>query len=208
MIVSKTAVNQPAPYDYYATATVVTFLRGNGTVNAAATSARLPSTGVPHLLDVVMKGTSVTQRLDGFTNGSGTVSITTADTGQPLYIGTRADGHNRLTGDLAELIVIGSAISTNDVASLENYLAVEYQLRLGPPINTNATNIAFLASGTQLTLSWPADHTGWRLQAQTNNASTGLGTNWVDVANSSATNQVIVPINSTNGSVFYRLIYP
>ncbi|MEY2429046.1 MAG: hypothetical protein QOJ40_1931 [Verrucomicrobiota bacterium] len=202
MIVSKTSVNQPAPYDWYATASVVTFLRGNGTVNASVSSAKLPSTGVPHVLDVVMKGTNVSHRLDGFTNGTGALSITTADTGQPLYIGTRADGHNRLAGDLAELIVIGSAVSASDVASLESYLGAEYQLPVG--IRTNPTNIVSSASATQLTLSWPADHTGWRLQAQTN----GLSSNWFDVANSKATNQVIIPIGQTNGSVFYRLIYP
>ena len=39
-------------------------------------------------------------------------------------------------------------------------------------------------SPPRLTLSWPADHTGWRLQAQTNNPTTGLGTNWFDVPGS------------------------
>jgi hypothetical protein len=130
------------------------------------------------------------------------VSVTTADTGQQLYICTRADGHNRLNGDLAELIVIGSAVSASDMASLERYLGAEYQLPIG--VRTNPTNIVSSASATQLTLSWPADHTGWRLQAQTN----GLSTSWFDVANSSATNQIIIPIGQTNGSVFYRLIYP
>jgi hypothetical protein len=63
-------------------------------------------------------------------------------------------------------------------------------------------------SGSQLTLSWPADHTGWRLQSQTNSVAVGLTTNWFNVANSSTTNQMIMPITLTNGSVFYRLIYP
>jgi hypothetical protein len=62
--------------------------------------------------------------------------------------------------------------------------------------------------GVNLTLSWPLDHTGFRLQAQTNDLATGLGTNWVDVAGSTTTNQVVIPVNADNGSVFYRLIYP
>ncbi len=74
-------------------------------------------------------------------------------------------------------------------------------------IASNPTNLAVSVSGGNINLSWPADHTGWTLQAQTNNLSAGLGTNWVDVAGSTATNQVIIPINPTNPSVFYRLIY-
>jgi hypothetical protein len=43
------------------------------------------------------------------------------------------------------------------------------------------------------------------LQTQTNTLANGLGTNWADVANSSTTNQVILPMNLSNDSVFYRL---
>ncbi len=57
-------------------------------------------------------------------------------------------------------------------------------------------------------LAWPSDHTGWRLQAQTNAPGTGLGTNWTTVASSSATNQVIIPLSSADVSVFFRLVYP
>ncbi len=63
-------------------------------------------------------------------------------------------------------------------------------------------------TGNNLTLNWPADHIGWRLQAQTNDVTRGLGTNWVDVANSTTTNQMTMPIDLTDGSVFYRMIYP
>ena len=57
-------------------------------------------------------------------------------------------------------------------------------------------------------LSWPADHIGWRLQAQTNSISVGLGTNWLDVPNSIATNQMTFTLDPTAGCVFYRLVYP
>jgi len=72
----------------------------------------------------------------------------------------------------------------------------------------NPTNISFSISGGSLTLSWPASHTGWRLQVQTNVLATGLGTNWFDLAGSAATNSVRLPTDLINGSVFYRLIYP
>jgi hypothetical protein len=71
---------------------------------------------------------------------------------------------------------------------------------------TTPTNITFQVMGNNLTLSWPGDHLGWRLQVQTNNLGQGLGTNWVDVANSTTTNQMTMPINPASGSVFYRMI--
>ncbi|MBC8095132.1 MAG: autotransporter-associated beta strand repeat-containing protein, partial [Akkermansiaceae bacterium] len=75
-------------------------------------------------------------------------------------------------------------------------------------VATNPTNITAVVSGGQYQLSWPASHTGWRLQAQTNSLSVGLGTNWSTVAGSTTTNQVSVPINPANGTVFFRLVYP
>jgi fibronectin type 3 domain-containing protein len=71
------------------------------------------------------------------------------------------------------------------------------------PVAISATN----APG-QLRISWPADHTGWQLQSQTNNLASGLDTNWVNVSCSAQTNQMLVPLNATNGAVFYRLVRP
>jgi len=77
----------------------------------------------------------------------------------------------------------------------------------GLGVATNPTNVVAVVIGGSLQLTWPADHTGWSLQAQTNTLAAGLGTNWVTVAGSTTTNQVTVPISSANGSVFYRITY-
>ena len=53
--------------------------------------------------------------------------------------------------------------------------------------------------GNSLDITWPV--VSGRLQSQTN----GLGTNWSDLPNASATNHVTVPIDPKNGSVFFRL---
>jgi fibronectin type 3 domain-containing protein len=71
------------------------------------------------------------------------------------------------------------------------------------PVAISATNV----SG-QLRLSWPADHTGWQLQSQTNNLATGLGTNWVNIIDSVETNQMTLPLDATNSAVFFRLARP
>jgi autotransporter-associated beta strand protein len=63
-------------------------------------------------------------------------------------------------------------------------------------------------SSQSFTLSWPADHIGWRLQTQTNPVSVGLSTNWIDVPNSAATNQLTFMVDPAAGCAFFRLVYP
>ncbi|HEX4121151.1 MAG TPA: LamG-like jellyroll fold domain-containing protein [Verrucomicrobiae bacterium] len=143
-IVSKAMNNEPAPFDYYSRNTAVALYRGNGTVNGSVNGITVPSAGVPHVMDVVMQGTTVNHRLDGDFNGTGTISTTIVDQGTPLTIGTRDDGINRLNGDIAELIVIGSAADSNDVATLELYLGTKYGLAIAPMITQQpvaATNV-------------------------------------------------------------------
>jgi hypothetical protein len=57
-------------------------------------------------------------------------------------------------------------------------------------------------------LSWPADHTGWRLLAQTNSNTVGLSTNWSMVAGSTNADQITIPVPVGGQSIFYRLVYP
>jgi len=82
------------------------------------------------------------------------------------------------------------------------------QVSAAPLPSSVATNIVVQVGDGQLQLSWPQDHLGWHLQIQTNSLNAGLGTNWVNVPDSATTNQIFIPINPTNGSVFLRLVYP
>jgi autotransporter-associated beta strand protein len=75
-------------------------------------------------------------------------------------------------------------------------------------ISITSPTLSAAVSDGQLQLNWPQDHTGWTLQTQTNSLDTGLGTNWVDVTNLIFTNQLIIPLDSANGSSFFRLKYP
>jgi autotransporter-associated beta strand protein len=74
------------------------------------------------------------------------------------------------------------------------------------------TSITFAISGSggsrSLSLTWPADHQGWILQAQTNSVGAGLGNNWVDVAGSAAGVSQTIPVSATTPTVFYRLRKP
>jgi autotransporter-associated beta strand protein len=89
-----------------------------------------------------------------------------------------------------------------------NTLATDGTLRFTVTVNTTPTNLTVVVTGNQINVSWPADHTGWRLQVQTNSLSTGLGTNWVTVPGSDSVNNLTFTIDPTSGAVFYRMIYP
>jgi len=71
-------------------------------------------------------------------------------------------------------------------------------------VSTDPVSVTPGVAGNALTLGWPPDHIGWRLQVQTNS----LGTNWTDVSGAAATNFFSTNINRTTKAVFYRLVYP
>ncbi len=84
-------------------------------------------------------------------------------------------------------------------------------LSLFATVNPTPTNITASVSGNLLTLSWPADHTGWRLEVQTNSPGAGLNPAagaWSTVAGSFSVNSMSFPVDATNGNVFYRMVYP
>jgi hypothetical protein len=113
-----------------------------------------------------------------------------------------------LTGTLPTLGTVPSGFN----CSINTNTAGQVKLIVSPQVNGTTTNIMYqvvggTGTGGALAVSWPSDHTGWRLQIQTNDPAAGLGTNWFDVVGSTSTNQVLVPIDPRNGSVFLRLVY-
>ena len=75
-------------------------------------------------------------------------------------------------------------------------------------VNTNTPVLTNSISGNTLTLSWPADHLGWRLQVQTNTLNVGLNTNWFTWPNSTNATSVPITMNPAAPTVFFRLVYP
>jgi hypothetical protein len=79
------------------------------------------------------------------------------------------------------------------------------------PVSPVATNITAAVSGNVLQLSWPVDHTGWRLLVQTNHLAAGVSSNtndWATVPGSAGINQTSITINPADPTEFYRLVYP
>ena len=116
---------------------------------------------------------------------------------------------NNTAPNNANLSVPTSSLSAGQLELvLTNALGTNITLiTLVSPVNPNPTNIVATVTNNDLYLTWPVDHAGWQLQAQTNSLGVGLSTNWANYNPSTGTNQVVVPINLTNGAVFYRLTY-
>jgi glucose/arabinose dehydrogenase/plastocyanin len=89
-----------------------------------------------------------------------------------------------------------------------------YAMATSTPANGNggvvyklfSARLGIGALGNGLNLSWSVP--GAHLQAQTNGPGIGITSNWFDISESVATNQLVVPVDPATGSVFYRLRFP
>ena len=156
----------------------------------------------------------------GVTNTPGSsVTLSVGAANAELIYRWRRDGTNLISGGnilggvtnatltLTNLFAVDagnySVVVTNFSGAVTSSIAM---LTVVP--NTISTNLVYAIAGDQLQISWPSDRIGWRLETQTNNLNLGLTTNWFTVPGSTLTNRVARPINSTSGSVFFRLTYP
>jgi hypothetical protein len=70
---------------------------------------------------------------------------------------------------------------------------------------TTPPTLTMTRSAASITLSWPIAYTSFVLRGQTNPPAVGLGGNWGIVPGVVA-NQVTLPLNPADGSVFYQLL--
>lgn len=139
-------------------------------------------------------------------NGSCTIQI--ADTNNPVVAGGVYPliKYGGLSGSFALSTPTNFvAVLTNDTSNAWIALRV---LSVFSPVNLTPTNITATVTGSQLVLAWPADHTGWYLQAQTNSLASGLGTGWVTIPNTDLNNSYTNTIDATKPTVFYRMYHP
>ncbi len=206
-------------------------LRGNGGMVSGALVAASGSTVAPGLPlgTLTVSGNATVNGIYRVnlnrTNAPSNCSQLTSAGGSITYSGATLSvtnlGPKLQAGDFFQLFPSATAgfsavtLPTNDVPNnavynWNNTVSVDGRITIASVsfiVNTAPTNLVTSVTNGSLTLSWPVDHTGWTLQSQTNSLSKGLGTNWTDVVGSAATNRVIIPIVSTNGSVFFRMKY-
>jgi fibronectin type 3 domain-containing protein len=126
-------------------------------------------------------------------------SATATTTPAGLTVVFTYDGSSAPPTNVGTYVVVGTVVDPVYVGSATNNLVISNS------VSSTPAELASTISGNQLTLSWPADHTGWIVQSQTN--STGLSSTWFDVSGSSSTNQMIFTIDPANPTVFFRLKY-
>lgn len=83
-----------------------------------------------------------------------------------------------------------------------------FKLTVTEPLNPTPTNLNAQVQNGNLLLSWPSDHVGWQLEAQTNPLTSGLNANWTVVDGSTQTSVWTNAIDPKNPAVFYRLSLP
>jgi hypothetical protein len=108
----------------------------------------------------------------------------------------------------------GVNIATTDAGGLvytwQNNVAIDGSIKVLTvvnPVNTNPAPIGALRVGNTLTLSWPTNQLGWRLESQTNSMGVGITTNWLTVPGSASVTSTNFTIG-TSSNVFFRLVYP
>jgi fibronectin-binding autotransporter adhesin len=193
-------------------------VHGNLTVESAATVAPGDPYGdVTQTLTVqspgnVVHGGTCLMQIDG--TGSDKLVAATNNFGGTLTV--TIAGANPVGGTVYDLFdgVLNGTFTTINLPTVPGIswdttqLYVTGTITAVSTVNTTPADIAVAVNGNQMTLSWPADRTGWTLQAQTNALATGLSGAWHDLPGSDTVNQVTVTIDPANPTVFYRLIYP
>lgn len=99
-------------------------------------------------------------------------------------------------------------LKSNSTGAGKVDFAAKMQASTAPAVNVNQPTLASVVSGSNLLLSWPCDHIGWKLQVQTNAPGHGLTNIWYTITDSSTNNSWTLPIDRSKGSVFSRLTYP
>jgi autotransporter-associated beta strand protein len=203
------------------TLTGVGWIRGAVTVQAAGTLSPGDSPSLVGTLTIsnslVLAGTNVmdVSRSGGVTTSDLITNVTSLVYGGVLQL--NLTGEPLAASDIIKLYSFNSASSAFSAIVPESpgpglkwdatHLTSDGTLRVAS-LNTTPPAMTASISGNHLTLTWPADHTGWILQGQTNSINGGLGSTWFEVPGSISVNSVTITIDPLNGAAFYRLALP
>jgi autotransporter-associated beta strand protein len=107
-------------------------------------------------------------------------------------------------------VIFRAGTHTGDFASIAGTPGDGLEWRFDPAtgvlsvvsVVVNPPTLLYTVDGSALTFTWA--EAGFRLQAQTNSLSTGIGTDWADVPGGESSG-VIVPIDLASPCVFFRL---
>lgn len=198
-------------------------LAGNGTINAPLTlqigGALNPGSNTVGKLTVNstvnLLGTTTMELNKAANTNDSIAGISTVYYGGSLVVnnlgGTLASGDKFTLFSAANRVGAFSSITLPTLPGglgWSTNLLTDGSIQVVTSVNTGSTNMTATITGNQLVLTWPTDHTGWKLQAQTNGLGTGLNTNWVTIPNTELSNSFTNTINPASPAVFFRMVYP
>ena len=193
---------------------------GSGTVTILSSTnsllASLTITPAGTLFPTFASGTAGYNATNVFTNNPVTVAATSSNANATLQFSFNGGAYgaavtNSLSAGGNNLVLpvntVAVRVVSQDLSKTNTYTVnVLLQPSATVPKLTNSV------SGTTLTLTWPADHLGYRLLVQTNNLSKGVSGNISDwgtvpgTATITTTNITIIKVGVTNQ--YYKLVYP
>ena len=131
--------------------------------------------------------------------GVGSVTVTNIGVAVAIVPGNTFKIFNKAVTSGNTMTISGAGLTWT------NNLAVDGSVTAGPAVSTiatNPTNMTFSVSGTNLNISWPADHQGWYLQMNTNSLNSN---SWSDVTGSNTGTNSVIPIDPAKPRVFIRM---
>jgi hypothetical protein len=196
-------------------ASTISVIGGGGSFAEQQASEQYQDNGVLHQMVVTYDGNTLSYYVDGALGSFSGLPPTIANPNLVLstltYIGINGGSpwaDKSINGSTMDFRIYGRALTASQVTSLyalgpeasNSAIAAVYSVPATPP------NLSISSSGSALQLSWPADHTGWLLQQNTNSlADTNA---WFTLSNSVVTNMATIPIPADASQVFFRLTYP
>lgn len=172
------------------------------TTNSGAGEQVLETTPLPvgqwRHVAVTRNGTTAKLYLNGAVADTKTITIAPASFNPALnYVGKSQWPDPLFNGRVDELFVYNYALSDTEILRLSANF---------PPPPSVPTKLVTTLMGNALLLSWPTNYLGCRLES---NAVSLMATgSWFTVAGSAATNQFVLPSNTSSANVFFRLAYP
>jgi hypothetical protein len=88
----------------------------------------------------------------------------------------------------------------------DNTVLIDDVAVAGPVVSSAPPQLYANVSEGKVLLSWPTDHTGWRLEQ--NGGDLTDPSSWTGVPGSGSTNGAVFPVEPSRGNVFYRLVFP
>jgi autotransporter-associated beta strand protein len=124
-----------------------------------------------------------------------------------FYSGATLLGSGVTSGGGADLVISTLApsvyaITATYVGDTTNTASTSPALAQTVTVNPAPFKVAFSVSGSQLTLSWPADHVGWTLE--TNSVDLSQSSDWFPYAGSTTNTSATITIAPAQPHVYFR----